>query len=227
MYTVYVHISPSNKYYIGITSRSIKERFNYGKGYHSSKYFNNAIKKYGWDNFQHEIIASNITKKEASNFEQILIEKLKTNNINYGYNICSGGVINKHTKLYKENLSKRVAGKNNPMYNVRRYGNDNPMYGKVSPLRGTNLNEHIKQQISNTMKEKYKLNPKEGKPVFCITTKKYFESLKEASIFYNIKASNLSATLNGRQKTCGKQYGISLQWKYAEGEHLKYEYNRN
>ena len=38
--------------------------------------FWNAIEKYGWDNFDHEIIASNLTLKEANQFETLLITKL-------------------------------------------------------------------------------------------------------------------------------------------------------
>lgn len=88
---VYAHISPSNKYYIGITSQKPNERWRNGKGYKGCTYFNNAIQKYGWNNFQHEIIASNLTEQEAKNFEKLLIKKLKSNDERYGYNLTEGG----------------------------------------------------------------------------------------------------------------------------------------
>ena len=59
-YTVYMHISPSNKRYIGITSTKIEERWRNGKGYKHNKHFTNAINKYGWDNFEHIIIAKDL-----------------------------------------------------------------------------------------------------------------------------------------------------------------------
>ena len=90
-YYVYAHISPSNKYYIGVTSIGLNKRFGNGNGYKKHKHFCNAILKYGWDNFQHEIIAGKITKDEAFNFEKILINKLQSNNPLFGYNLSDGG----------------------------------------------------------------------------------------------------------------------------------------
>ena len=50
IYTVYKHITPSGKVYIGITSIKPDKRWNRGKGYKDNIYFSNAINKYGWDN---------------------------------------------------------------------------------------------------------------------------------------------------------------------------------
>lgn len=106
-WTVYVHISPSNKYYVGITSQKyINTRWRNGKGYIKNQYFYRAIQKYGWNNFQHEIVANNLTKEEACNFEKILINKLNSNDYHYGYNISSGG----------ESGSAGLYGEKNPNY---------------------------------------------------------------------------------------------------------------
>ena len=42
-YTVYMHISPSGKKYIGITCQKVKNRWNSGRGYKNNKYFARAI----------------------------------------------------------------------------------------------------------------------------------------------------------------------------------------
>lgn len=57
-WTVYIHINKSNqKKYVGITSRKPTVRWKRnGEGYKSSPYFYNAIKKHGWDNFEHNIL---------------------------------------------------------------------------------------------------------------------------------------------------------------------------
>lgn len=60
---VYVHLSPSNKIYVGITSRDPNYRWLNGKGYTRCSKFYNAILKYGWDNIQHFIIAQNLSKE--------------------------------------------------------------------------------------------------------------------------------------------------------------------
>lgn len=53
-YTVYMHITPSGKMYIGITGRNPLKRWgSNGSGY-KGQAFSNAIKKYGWDNMEHK-----------------------------------------------------------------------------------------------------------------------------------------------------------------------------
>lgn len=93
-YCVYVHINKiNNKKYIGQTKYGDdpNKRWRNGLGYEDSTYFYNAIQKYGWDSFNHEIIASNLTETEANYFEELLISKLDTRNPDIGYNIKSGG----------------------------------------------------------------------------------------------------------------------------------------
>lgn len=89
---VYMHTNKTNnKVYVGITSRSPEKRWDYGCGYRGQKYFYNAIKKYGWDNFEHIIFAENLTQSEACTMERCLIALYQTNNSNYGYNLSAGG----------------------------------------------------------------------------------------------------------------------------------------
>jgi len=89
-YLVYSHKSPSNKYYIGITGVNPKKRWGcQGYGYKLQKKFYNAIKKYGWDNFEHKIIATDLTLDEAYKLEKELISKYDSKN--NGYNADDGG----------------------------------------------------------------------------------------------------------------------------------------
>lgn len=91
-WAVYIHISPSGKRYIGITSmKPIKRRWANGKGYGHNKYFARSIEKYGWENFDHRIFAENLSEKEAKELEISLIAKYRTNNRDFGYNITIGG----------------------------------------------------------------------------------------------------------------------------------------
>ena len=64
-YIVYMHISPSKKKYIGITSLPTEKRWKNGNGYKKQPYFHRAINKYGWDNFQHIIIARGLSEEDA------------------------------------------------------------------------------------------------------------------------------------------------------------------
>lgn len=88
-FTVYRHISPSGKSYVGITKRNPVVRWNNGKGYAGQPKFYNAILKYGWDNFKHEILFSGLSKQEAEEKEKELIEQ--NDSIENGYNVSVGG----------------------------------------------------------------------------------------------------------------------------------------
>lgn len=113
MYTVYAHVNKTNgKIYVGMTSQRVSKRWNNGGGYRRNEYFYRSIQKYGWDGFEHEILASHITKEEAENFEIKLIEKLNTTNPKFGYNITSGGeYYGNHTDETKRKISKNKLGK--------------------------------------------------------------------------------------------------------------------
>ena len=94
-WTVYRHINKINgKSYIGITcQRWERSRWGYnGHGYnqYGQKKFWNAIKKYGWDNFDHEILEKNIpTPEEANEREKYWIEQFDS--FKNGYNATIGG----------------------------------------------------------------------------------------------------------------------------------------
>lgn len=88
-WTVYEHWSPSGKVYVGITSQSIKVRWQNGNGYIKCKTFYRAIRKYGWENMKHVIVSSNLGEKTAKNMEKDLIGFYKNRGISY--NITEGG----------------------------------------------------------------------------------------------------------------------------------------
>lgn len=94
-YTVYMHITPNNKVYIGITKQEPKKRWNSGYGYIQNKYFFNAILKYGWNNINHIILYTHLTKEEAEEKEIECIAFYKSNQREYGYNIENGGHVNR------------------------------------------------------------------------------------------------------------------------------------
>lgn len=90
-YTVYIHKSPSNKYYVGITHLKPEYRWNSGDGYKQNKHFYSAIQKYGWNNFEHIIVATDVSCEVACEMEQNLILGLRSNLREFGYNKSIGG----------------------------------------------------------------------------------------------------------------------------------------
>ncbi len=105
-----MHINKiNNKKYIGITSEiNPNKRWKNGQGY-KKQLFYKAIVKYGWNNFQHKIIYTNLTEKEAKQKEKELIAFYKTNNSLYGYNQTQGGdVVPEKTIQLKNKISKSL-----------------------------------------------------------------------------------------------------------------------
>jgi group I intron endonuclease len=91
-YTVYMHTSPSGKKYIGITCQDVAQRWKRGgTGYKECPYFWRAIVKYGWDNFQHEVLFTGLPEAEAKQCEKVLIASYKTHDSMLGYNMTDGG----------------------------------------------------------------------------------------------------------------------------------------
>ena len=116
MFTVYMHITPSNKRYIGITSKDLSERFGSNGCLYRNQIFGRAIKKYGWDNIEHIIVAQNLTKERAKKLEIELIAKYDTTNPKYGYNRSIGGDIpvilgQHHSEETKKKISDSNKGK--------------------------------------------------------------------------------------------------------------------
>lgn len=88
-YTLYCHLFPNGKRYIGITRTDPEKRWRSGKGYETQEKMARAISHYGWDNINHQIIAEGLTREQAERLETYLIDALDT--VAEGYNVSIGG----------------------------------------------------------------------------------------------------------------------------------------
>lgn len=88
-WSIYRHVSPSGKIYIGITSKGVHKRWENGRGYRNCTIFQQAINKYGWNNIKHEILFQELDENRAKSLEIDLIRHYK--NLNISYNITNGG----------------------------------------------------------------------------------------------------------------------------------------
>ena len=112
-YSLYIHTNKlNNKKYIGITNQTpASKRWQKGFGYKKSPRFFNAIIKYGWDNFNHQIICNNLTKENAELLEKEYIKIYNTTDEKYGYNIQKGGGITNLTELTKYKIKIANTGR--------------------------------------------------------------------------------------------------------------------
>lgn len=109
LWTVYEHISPSGKVYVGITHYDDPNiRWQNGKGYHKCPFFYPAILKYGWINFQHNIVCEGLTKDEACTEERRRIKHYKE--LGLSYNSADDGV--GHTGQFSEEHRRHISENN-------------------------------------------------------------------------------------------------------------------
>ena len=88
-YYVYVHTCPDGKRYVGQTSNSPEVRWKEGFGYRTQTTFFTAIVKFGWLNIKHEIIKVG-SREEMFELERSLIERYRTTDPKFGYNVSKG-----------------------------------------------------------------------------------------------------------------------------------------
>lgn len=145
-WSVYIHTCLINqKSYVGITSKKPEYRWgSNGDGYKRQSFYN-AIQKYGWDNFEHKIVASNLSEKEAKEMEIYLIDKLQSHIHKNGYNVTLGG---------DGYLGVDNNGANNPMYGKhhseetkKKISEKNK--GKTSSMLGKHHSEETKKKMSS------------------------------------------------------------------------------
>lgn len=224
MYRVYKHTAPNGKVYIGITCQEPLKRWGGGvSAYAHNEHFVRAIKKYGWENFRHEVLFEDLTKSEAETKEIELIAFYKANNPDFGYNISNGGNhAGKHSEATRLKLSQTNKGKQS--------GVNNPMYGRkhtASALKkmaeiktGKRASAETRKKMSDKRKgisfseeHKNKISKALCKKVFCVETKTTYESVLQASALSKISKSVIAACCRGVYKTAG-----GLHWEYVKDE---------
>lgn len=190
MFTLYAHIFPNNKIYIGITSAPVKYRwYTNGEGYKSQHLMWRAIQKYGWNNIKHIILLENLSKDMACECEKYLIAKYDTTNREYGYNIYIGGDVGNHsiglTEQQKEHLREINTGKHHSKETRLKMSQSHK--GKVktkehltnigNALRGRKLNDAQRKKLS--VAHKGYIETDTHKQHISVSMKQYINGLTE------------------------------------------------
>ena len=214
-YSVYSFTNVINgKKYIGLTC-DIKRRYSQHKrGKSRAVVFCLAVEKYGFENFNFEILKENLTLAEAKDFEQKQILKLNTM-APFGYNRTKGGDSSvKHTK---ETILK-IVEKNK----IWRALNGHPSAGKKHSEASKQLmkeaalkrkhrpsgKEHWNygKKVSESTREKIKIKSSLGnngfaKKVIDLNTNIIYSCINEAKLVYNISHSCISMICSGKRKS--------------------------
>lgn len=218
-YSVYKHTNKINgKQYIGITKQNPRDRWgNNGRNYQNKcPHFWNAITKYGWDNFEHSVIATNLSKDEACDMEIQLIQENRTQDRNYGYNTLSGGTAPSLPEEVRRKMSQSMMGNKNglghPCSEEKRR--------KISEAqKGRPFTEERKQKLRKPKSITYPCSEekrqhiidakKDKKPIICVETGEVYSSIHECARQMGLNATSICAVLHDRYKTTG---GYTFQY---------------
>lgn len=238
IYTLYMHINRINgKKYIGITSRPVKYRWGRGSYYAEHLPIGRAIRKYGWDNFEHVVILEDLTEEEAKRWEVELIREWKTQDREYGYNICAGGdgVTGWHPseetkkKISEAAIAQKRFGERNPNYGNRwtdemRSAASKRKKGNVSKEARHKISESAKRRIGeknsffgkkHSEKTKKRLAELRYRKVKQIDADgniiKIYNSIKEAAKNAGVSGTAVSNCCRGITQTCH-----GYRWEYAD-----------
>lgn len=211
-YSLYIHTNKINgKKYVGITKQQPEARWGSGGvNYKESPHLYSAIAKYGWDNFEHEIRASGMTREDACLLEKHYISHFKTQNRDYGYNVVEGGSAPCIPLEVREKMSRSMIGNQNgfgkPCSEEKKR--------KISEAqKGRKLTEEHRQKLCKPKSITYPCSEekrqriidakKDKKSIICVETNITYPSIHECARQMNLNASAICAVINGRHKSTG------------------------
>ena len=221
-YCVYKHTAPSGKVYIGQTKQEPEKRWQNGNGYKNNEHFWKAIKKYGWDNINHEILKTNLTKDEADDIEKMYIALYQSNNSGFGYNKTDGGdghLGYSPTKDTRKKISSTLMG--HKVSDETRQKLSMTQKGKPKNHTEEYLQRLREERIGKPLSDKHLAAI--SKPVLCVETGAIYKSGREAGRITGID-------YNAINQVCNHKYGFKTaggyNWCFAEDYNVE-EYVAN
>lgn len=220
-FSVYKHTTPSNKVYIGITSQKETHRWGHdGNGY-GRQAFGNAVRKYGWDNIQHEVICSGLCKEDAVAMEKQLIAQYHADDRHYGYNCTNGGYLCEFNEDAKKRISKALKGRKLAEEHKRNISLG--AKGRIVSVETRrkigekHKNKFVNEETRETLRQSHQW---QAKPVAQYTLDGEFvakyRSIGEASRTMGVEKVCIRHACDGKIKT-----SAGYKWAYYEGGDLE------
>lgn len=222
MYTVYLHENRiNNKKYVGITCQIpwLKRAGLNGNGYRTCNRFWNAIQKYGWENFDHTVLATCDSQSEAMELEKHYIAEHKTTDDQYGYNIKTGGEHQIYPQEIRDHISQSRKGKSSrgsgwTVSDATRKKMSEAQKGrKMTPEHRQNcmnaMCEYFKTHApAHTFTEEDHLRSKEAcsVKVRIVETGEVFDAMTDCANHLGVLISNLSRAIKEGRKYKGYHY---------------------
>lgn len=223
-YCVYKHTSPQGRVYIGITSLPVQRRWQGGMGYRYNTHFYNAILKYGWDNFSHEVLVSDISKEEAEAKEIELIARYDSTNPQKGYNHDFGGSsVGRMSEETRRKISESTKGEKSCHYG-KHHSESTKLKMSIAAKNRPPMSAETRRKIGEaergdkhwtngrTFSEEHRkrLGESHRKPIVCVETGVVYGSALDAQNLTGINKGNITSCCSGKRKTAG-----GFCWRYA------------
>ena len=203
-YCVYKHENKLNgKVYIGMTNNTKRRWRSSGIEYRPPKDRNqnipfwNAIKKYGWDNFESSVLEDNLTFEQAIEMEIKYISQYQSNSKMNGYNVSkggNGGVIYKvHPRGMKGKRQTKFQRKNHKLWASNKENNcmtnGKVIWGVTHPhprgMKGKTHSEKTKESLRK-YSGKNSSSAKSVKATLPTGEIKIFHTVKECSDYFDL-----------------------------------------
>lgn len=203
-----------DKYYYGVTKQKLTKRWQNGGGYRQST-FKTAINKFGWHNFEHEVLFDGLSEEEAFLLEEMYILLYNTRNIRHGFNESSGGKYGNHSNKTKKKISKANKGKylGSHLTKERREKISKSNKGKKHSNETKNKIGKAHEGMKHSEESKKKMSKshkgKGNKKVINLDTGEIFNSISEAMEKYPNCGTHISSVCKGKRKTAG-----GYHWTY-------------
>jgi hypothetical protein len=200
--------------YIGQTWKSLQNRFNNGYGYINCVHLNNAIKKYGKDNFEYKILTVCGTQETADYWENYFIERYSSRDPIIGYNIKEGGSNGKLSPETKKKISESLIGVNTWTKGraISQEAKDKHSQSMIGKNVGNILTDETKMKIS--LSKVGKPSPNKGNIMSEESRRKMSKSQKGNS---NKKGKKVSEAGRSKMVKSGQK---NKTWKLIDGKRV-------
>jgi len=202
--TVYKYTNKINsKVYIGRTMQDIKHRAaSTGSGYKTCPKFWNAICKYGWENFELEILAENLSYEESVKLESYYINLYQSNTQEHGYNILNH---EPNRGTIPDEVRKKISEARKHLTPEQRYRIGNSHRGVPAWNKGIKTGPLTDEQKKNFSKARKGNKNSIHVPVKDLTTGIIYRSGAEAGRAINRTSEAIFSSIK-RGKPCNEHY---------------------